>query len=155
MKGSNQPMNRSSCGAIACSSTCFRGHQERQEAPQDAIDHSIGNWDFLKSLPVGVFHLNPNSEFLAVSDRWAQMTGLSATTVPGQRWTGLVHPGDRGAVEAAWQHALATNSPFQAEYRWHSPVQPTLWVLGQLVAQKNAQGDILSYVGTITDITAQ
>ncbi|HEY9747485.1 MAG TPA: GAF domain-containing protein [Allocoleopsis sp.] len=153
MKGSNQPLKQRRC----CSSHCCRTHS-RQGYPQKTQLPQATTWsancDCLNLLPIGVFQLNANGEIVAVSDRWSEMTGLAWAEVQGKQWTASIHPSDRAAVEAAWQRTLAIHS-LQAEYRWHSPTQPTLWALGQLVAQKSPEGEILSYVGTISDITAQ
>ncbi|HEY9858207.1 MAG TPA: PAS domain S-box protein, partial [Candidatus Obscuribacterales bacterium] len=155
MNGPNQLLKRSCCCSTNCSRNNYLGQRCLQDANLLQVSASIWNSDLLNLLPVGVFHLNTNGEFLAVSDRWAEMTGLSAAAVQGRLWTEVVHPSDRAEVQAAWQHALQTNSPFQSEYRWQISSAPTVWVLGQLVAQKSAAGDILSYIGTITDITTQ
>ena len=47
-----------------------------------------------------------------------------------------------------WQ-VLTSN----AEYRFIHPDGSIAWVIGQAVPQKNENGDILGYIGTITDIT--
>jgi diguanylate cyclase (GGDEF)-like protein/PAS domain S-box-containing protein len=64
-----------------------------------------------------------------------------------------LHPDDHDRVFKAWTQAAQQRRPFELEYRFQSTDGTVSWVYGQAAAEYNATGDLLGYVGTITDIT--
>ncbi|MEZ5988799.1 MAG: ATP-binding protein [Planctomycetota bacterium] len=65
-----------------------------------------------------------------------------------------MHPEDEGRVREEWRRAVAASRPFHAEYR-HRPVgaEPR-WIMGQAEPERDADGRVVGYVGSLTDITA-
>jgi len=83
------------------------------------------------------------------------LLGQSPSTVIGQDWTTYVHPDDRPAVAAQWIDAVAVGQSFSAECRLLRPDGTVAWVYGQGHAERDAQGQIQSYIGVLTDISAR
>jgi len=77
---------------------------------------------------------------------------LSAEGAQGQGWIESLHPDDRERIFAEWDKATKNKIPFKLEYRFQQGDEVRK-VLGQAVAEKDDAGEIIGYVGTITDIT--
>ncbi|MBD2327609.1 PAS domain-containing protein [Alkalinema sp. FACHB-956] len=103
--------------------------------------------------PVGIFRTDAEGHCIYVNERWCEIAGLSAEAALGEGWIASLYLEDRSQVFAAWQQFLDSDHPFQLEYRLQRPDQQITWVYGQAVAERNSHGDVISYVGTITDIS--
>ena len=54
-----------------------------------------------------------------------------------------------------WQLAVQNHRQFMSEYRFQTRQQVTTWILGLAQVERNQQGEVQGYIGTITDITLQ
>jgi signal transduction histidine kinase len=70
-----------------------------------------------------------------------------------QGWLRAVHPKDEDRVREQWDRAVAARSLFQVEYRFQLPTGTASWVLGQAAPEVDDRGDLVGYVGTVTDIS--
>lgn len=64
-----------------------------------------------------------------------------------------IHPDERAAVMAAKQKALATHRPYTAEFRIHRADDQIRWLHAYGVGRYNDQGEAISLLGTVQDIT--
>lgn len=103
--------------------------------------------------PVGIFLTRPDGYTIYVNPKWSSISGISKDAALGYGWLTAVHPEDKEKIANSW--ALATNKKVTsyAEYRFIHPSGEIKWVLGQAVPEIDADGQIIGYVGTITDIT--
>jgi PAS domain S-box-containing protein len=106
-----------------------------------------------KVAPVGIAHTTADGQCVYVNERWCELTGFTVAAALGEGWARAVHPEDRAAVLAAWQHAVQTRGAFQREFRYQRPDGRVVWVLGQVAEERDAAGQISGYVGVLTDIT--
>lgn len=104
-------------------------------------------------VPIGIFRTDVQGNCLYVNEHWCQIAGLTAEDAHSTGWTQGLHPDDRDRVVSQWHRATALDVPFQAEYRFRTTTAQVTWVLGQAVAEKDEKGNILGYIGSITDIT--
>ncbi len=129
------------------------GELEREQA-EEALRNSEGRFRTLATVsPVGIFRTDAGGECVYVNERWADIAGLDVEQARGRGWAQALHPDDRDAVFARWTEAANENRPFTSEYRFRRPDGKTTWVFGQAVAERDANGEITGYVGTVTDIT--
>ncbi|NEQ48093.1 MAG: PAS domain S-box protein [Leptolyngbya sp. SIOISBB] len=103
--------------------------------------------------PVGIFHADAEGHCIYVNDCWSQITGVSLDAALGEGWQQGLHPEDRDRIVLAWNQATANQHPLQFESRFQHGNGTVRWVKGQSAVERDAQGQILGYVGTITDIT--
>ena len=104
--------------------------------------------------PVGIFYTDTSGNCLYVNERWCQIAGMTCEEAFGTGWVQSVHPDDSQRVFAEWYRAAQEKLPFKSEYRFQRLDNGQVrWVLGQAAAQVGEDGEIKSYVGTITDIT--
>lgn len=106
-----------------------------------------------EAAPVGIFQTDAAGHCLYVNELWCRITGLSLEQARGNGWVQGLHPADRDRVAAEWYEAAQANRLFRLEYRFQTPAGQMVWVLGQAVAETNADGQVSGYIGTVVDIT--
>jgi PAS domain S-box-containing protein len=131
----------------------FTDITERRQA-MHALEKSESLFRTLaKVAPVGIFRTNSSGDCTFVNEPWCEMAGLSQETALGSGWSEAIHPEDRARVFEQWTQAASSQLPFLSEYRFQQPDGQTVWVVGQARAEESARGEVLGYVGTITNIT--
>jgi len=127
--------------------------QERIVESHRAYNESEKKFRTLTSVsPVGIFYTNVLGECLYVNKKWSEITGMSESDALGSGWVKGLHPHDKERVFNAWSEGAKMGAPFELEYRFQS-AEKINWVFGQAISEKNEKGDIVGYVGTITDIS--
>ncbi|WP_395817682.1 PAS domain-containing protein [Archangium minus] len=87
--------------------------------------------------------------------RWYEYTGMSFEDSKGEGWKQAFHPEDRPEADKRWSHSLATGEPYEAEYRCRRLDGVWRWFLGRAIPVHDAQGRIVRWFGTCTDIDDQ
>lgn len=103
--------------------------------------------------PVGIFRTDLLGHGIYHNDRWCELTGLRPEQGNRSGWKSIIHPDDLAQLEATWITCLQTQTPFKMEYRLCRPDGSVIWVIGQVVAERQQDGQITGHVGTLTDIT--
>jgi PAS domain S-box-containing protein len=134
---------------------CFMKDISDRKASELALQASEQRYVTLaQTVPVGIFRTDTAGHCLYVNDRWCQITGLTAVEARVDGWTQSLHPDDHDRVFAEWHECTQRNLPFQSEYRFQPPHGDITWVVGQATAEYNNTGELIGYVGSITDISA-
>ena len=107
----------------------------------------------VEAAPVGIFRTDVLGNCIYVNDRWCLMSGLTPKIALGSGWRAGLHPDDRDAIATEWYESTEENRPFQLEYRFQRPDGKVTWVYGQSVSELDGEGQIVGYVGTVTDIS--
>ena len=105
-----------------------------------------------KILPVGIFRADAAGDCLYVNERFLEMAGLTAPEALGEGWAESLHPEDRDRVLSHWYRAVKEKLPCKLEYRFCNGDRTT-WVFWQAVPEIANSGEILGYLGTLTDIS--
>ncbi|MBD1885533.1 PAS domain S-box protein [Microcoleus vaginatus] len=105
------------------------------------------------AVPVGIFRADALGKCIYVNDWWCLIGGLTPETAIGQGWQQGLHPDDRDWVIAEWEQSIQESGSFQLEYRFQHPDGAVVWVYGQSVPELDADGQVVGYVGTTTDIS--
>ena len=103
--------------------------------------------------PVGIFRTDATGSTTYVNPKWCTISGLSAEEALGDGWLDAVHPDDKKTLIQGWQASTEQQQTSLSEYRFMHPDGTIAWVMGQAVPDLNFEGQIVGYVGTITDIT--
>jgi two-component system sensor histidine kinase/response regulator len=103
--------------------------------------------------PVCIFLTDVEGNCLYVNQRWSEMTGLPLALAVGSSWSHALHPEDQKRVNQQWYEAAQNHVPFKSECRFLHPDGQITWVIGQALAEYTENGEIMGYVGTITDIS--
>lgn len=105
------------------------------------------------AVPVGIFQTDATGQCVYLNECWEAMTGMPLAQALGEGWGTIIHPDDREQVFNTWITAVQTQQRFELEYRLQSTSGQVIWGYGQAVAEYTAAGELLGYVGTLTDIT--
>jgi len=103
--------------------------------------------------PVGIFRTDAEGQCIYANGRALHMAGLSSNEMLKQNWPSTLHPEDRGRVMTGWAAAVAAGVPYYSEHRFLRPDGTVVWVVCQAVAERDPDGKISGFVGTLVDIT--
>ncbi|WP_341731700.1 PAS domain S-box protein [Microcoleus sp. EPA2] len=106
-----------------------------------------------QSAPVGIFRTDTSGNCLFVNDRWCEIAGLTSDEALGKGWIQGLYPEDRDRISAEWYQSAQEHRPFKLEYRFGRSDGTFSWVFGQASAERDEDGQIVGYIGTITDIS--
>ena len=91
---------------------------------------------------------------------------MAASTTPARRrekygaigrtdWEGIIHPDDRRATAEAWLRASEAGVPYEMEHRLFAIGKGYAWHLSRASPLLDAQGEVVRWYGTTTDIDDQ
>ncbi len=106
--------------------------------------------------PVGIFRSNVAGATVFVNDLVCQITGLCQDdgVIASDAWMQAIYEEDRARVEEVWREVRQKRGKFEAEHRFvNAESGAVTWVYGQAVPEFDDEGNLLGYMGTITDIT--
>lgn len=132
--------------------------QHRIAERTSQLNESEQRFKTLASLsPVGIFHTDKLGTYTYVSEGWSEITGLTRDDIQSWHWTDIVHADDKARAKKDWFVFLNSNlHTFSCEFRLTRPVSNKRpWVLMQSRIQKDSSGQIVGFVGCITDVTPQ
>lgn len=139
---------------IAELATRFNEMLDARNRADEALRASEERFERLaEGSPVGIFSTDAQGVCVYVNPRWCEIAGMSAQQARGDGWTWALHPEDRERVASEWTRCAAQGVPFRLEYRFIDVSGKTIWLSGQAVAARAADGSVEAYVGTITDIS--
>ena len=104
---------------------------------------------------LGNWHFDLASGMLTCSDEILRMFEVDRASFAGNReaFISIIHPEDRTAVEAAWQHSLDTREPYAITYRLLLSGGRVRFVHGQVQSVFDDTGRALVSTGTVQDVT--
>ena len=102
-----------------------------------------------------IFTAKPNGVVDYFNRHWTEFTGLSSLSIENLNWTRFVHPADLEENLRRWQHCIDTGEPFQFEHRFRRSDGVYRWHLSRANALRDAEGNVLLWTGSSTDIDDQ
>jgi PAS domain S-box-containing protein len=106
-----------------------------------------------ETIPQQVWTAMPDGQVDYYNQRWCEFTGKTVEQLQNDGWASIVHPDDLPIVVERWSRSVQTGSEYQAEARLLAANGEYRWILGQARPLRNAQGQIVKWYGTNTDIT--
>ncbi|MEE7468280.1 PAS domain-containing protein [Methylobacterium oryzae] len=89
------------------------------------------------------------------NERVYAYAGLQPGTLNGAGWRGIIHPDDQDRVSGEWRAAVQTRTDYQSEYRLRRADGAYRWFLARAQPVLGADGAVVRWVGTSTDIDDQ
>ena len=86
------------------------------------------------------------------NDRWRSYMGLGLEDLQGDGWQSMLHPDDRDRVLKAWHESVVNGTPYEQEERHRGADGTYRWFLARGVPLRDAEGRIVRWYGTNTDI---
>jgi len=102
--------------------------------------------------PVGIFRKDASGMVVYANHRLGEMTGLSYADGQSESWLKAIHPDWRDRFRVDWQQ-LPENDRLAVETCLLHTDGSIRWVYCQVLAEHDAAGSLVGYVGTVTDIT--
>lgn len=134
---------------------CFLKDITDRKQVEEALRASEHRYATLAEIaPVGVFRKDASGKLIYANRRWSEITGLTLEESLGEGWTRAIHPDHRDRVSAMWNQHAETGKKHQHETCMQRPDGSTCWVYCQAEIETDAEGRLIGFVGTITDITA-
>ncbi|EFH88104.1 PAS domain S-box protein [Ktedonobacter racemifer] len=125
--------------------TCTDIHDKKQAEAELRV--------LIDAIPQFVWIAGPDGSITYNNQRLIDFLAMTHEQAEGAGWMAGVHPDDRQRVWEAWQTSIETGVPYEVEHRLQDGTSGAYrWFLVRGVPQRNAQGTILHWVGTCTDI---
>lgn len=140
-------------GDVAFALEVFEKEEMRRKAELGVAESERRYHTLAEVSPVGIFHTDETGYTTYVNPRWCQISGITYEKAMGNGWFEAVHPDDRDMLRRNWEEATRHQQVSVSEYRFVRPNGSTAWVIGQAIPERDADGAIVGYVGTTTDIT--
>ncbi|MGI8997822.1 MAG: PAS domain S-box protein [Pyrinomonadaceae bacterium] len=123
---------------------------------EEAVRESEERFRFMaESMPQKIFTAKPNGEVDYFNRQWTDFTGLSFVQIRDWGWTQFIHPSDVAENVRVWQHSIDTGELFQFEHRFRRADGAWRWHLSRAHAMRDAEGNVLKWIGSNTDIDDQ
>lgn len=103
--------------------------------------------------PVGIFRTDPTGKTIYVNPKWSQFSGISSEEAMGDGWFDALYPEDKDRLVEVWSESFKEQKISVAEYRFRRTDGQIIWVYGEAVPEISEDGEILGYIGTLTDIS--
>ncbi len=125
---------------------------ESQRAAK-ALQESLDEFRSLaEAMPQIVWTTRPDGWNVYCNQQWYDYTGLTPDQSRGAGWSTPVHPDDQATAQAAWQRAIDTLGTYSLECRLRRADGAYRWWLVRGVPIKDADGTLLKWFGTCTDV---
>jgi two-component system CheB/CheR fusion protein len=89
------------------------------------------------------------------NQRWYDYTGLNFEATRDKGWELVLHPDDLERTWKIWDESLATGKTYEIEYRIRRHDGVYRWFLGRAIPLRDAEGQIVKWFGTCTDVHDQ
>ncbi|MBW4522054.1 MAG: PAS domain S-box protein [Scytolyngbya sp. HA4215-MV1] len=112
-----------------------------------------------EAVPVVIFRQEAAGQCVYVNDRWSEMMGRPIEEALGMGCFQTLHPEDRDRIFQDWakkfEQGEGIGTGYQTECRHLRPDGQMVWTYSQTLPEIDANGNLLGYVGTLTDITVR
>jgi len=125
---------------------------ERERA-EDALRRSEDRLRLvIDTIPQQIWSSPPDGSLDFFNAQWLSFKGFSQEEVQGQGWQRMLHPDDRERVVRAWRESVANGTPYEQEERHRGADGQYRWFLARGVPLRDAEGRVIRWYGTNTDI---
>jgi PAS domain S-box-containing protein len=131
-----------------------------QRRAAEALAQAAERYNFLAdAMPHIVWTATPDGKFEDVNASWVKYTGLNSSEIRllgNEAMRRVVHADEAQLFIDTWQKSVKTGEPFELEYRLRRANDDKYrWHLGLSLPRRDAEGRIVQWVGTCTDIDDQ
>ena len=132
---------------------------ERKENEFRLIELRLANERRYRTLAQAVPHIvwtaRPDGAVDYFNQRWFEYTGLSVEQAAGS-WLGIIHADDSARCRNEWENAMRSGEMFETLCRLRRASDGAFrWHLCRAVPERSTTGQVLSWIGTFTDIEDQ
>src|SRR5262245_927436 len=146
---------RNETGNLVGFTKVLRDLTERREYEERLHERQLFFRMLAESLPQLVWTCRGDGECDYVSPQWVNYTGVPETEQFGYGWLNQLHPEDREQAIADWKRAVKAKDVFDVEYRIRGADGVYRWFKTRALPLHRADGKIVKWFGTSTDIEDQ
>jgi PAS domain S-box-containing protein len=106
----------------------------------------------IEAIPQQIWSARADGAVDFCNQRWRSDTGLELEELQGDGWQRMLHPDDRERVLKAWHESVTNGTPYMQEERHRGADGTYRWFLSRCVPLRDAEGRIVRWYGTNTDI---
>jgi PAS domain S-box-containing protein len=129
---------------------------ERNRSTTEALAVGEARYASLANVvPQLIWTTNVKGEFEFVNDRFVDYTGYDLNAVRDGLWRDVLYPDDAATVRERWSWCLSSGVNFAAEFRLRSVDGRYRWFLGNGIPARGADGEIVAWIATCTDVDLQ
>ncbi len=148
-----RPLGRASLASAVASAMRSRQKQfEMRDRMAELRDSDAKFQAIANSIDQMVWTTLPDGYHDYYNQRWYEYTGMPDGSTDGAGWNGMFHADDQERAWSRWRHSLDSGVPYEIEYRLRHHSGEYRWVLGRAQAQRGADGAIVRWFGTCTEI---
>jgi PAS domain S-box-containing protein len=108
------------------------------------------------AMPQIVWTAKPDGWIDYYNQRWIDYTGMTLEKTQGWGWEPVIHPDDLQHCVDSWRAAFSGDKPYEVKYRFKRASDGAYrWHLGRASAIRDANGSVVRWFGTATDIDDQ
>src|SRR3954466_1847560 len=123
-----------------------------QKANQDLAQRHQELDAIVQTAPDIIFSRQPDGGREYISSRFYEYTGAESGSAVGFGWLEYVHPDDRESSLAQWLQCVQSGEEYESEYRLRGAEGEYRWFRARAVPLRNADGNIVRWYGTCSDI---
>jgi PAS domain S-box-containing protein len=128
-------------------------HRKRAE---EALRESEAQFRALaQAMPNHAWTASPDGALVWFNQQVFAYSGLGHDDLAGHGWVTIVHPSDVTQAASIWSQALRTGEAYETEFRIRRADGAYRWHLVRAQPIRSADGAIIQWIGTNTDIEAQ
>ncbi|WP_228057261.1 PAS domain S-box protein [Tychonema sp. LEGE 07203] len=106
-----------------------------------------------EAIPQIVWTALPDGAIDYYNQRWFEYTGMTLEETQGWGWQPVLHPDDVENAVERWKTTVQTGGNYEVEYRFKRASDGDYrWHLGRALPVRDAEGKIIKWFGTCTDI---
>ena len=106
----------------------------------------------IDAVPHEIWSGPPDGTLDYCNERWRSYMGLEVEEARRAGWQTMLHPDDRERVLKAWHESVVNGTPYEQEQRHRGADGMYRWFLSRGVPLRDAEGRIVRWYGTNTDI---
>ena len=108
-----------------------------------------------ESMPQKIATTTPEGEIDYINRQWIDYTGLSLQDMQNSGWTQFIHPDDLEGTRRIWHEAITSGDSLQVTHRFRRADGEYRWHLSRTLPLRGADGNILMWIGSSTEIHEQ
>jgi len=108
--------------------------------------------ELAQAMPQIVFITDAAGHMVFINDQWTQVTGQPLKAAKNSGWFVRIHPDDMERTADDFRNAIDSAQSMHNEHRLLCADGSYRWQLARVIPNRDAQGRVLSYYGTSTDI---
>ena len=130
----------------------FRNINDQKQMMDALLESEARFRQLADAMPQIVFAAQPDGHVDYFNKQWYAYTGLPDGSTGYESWKHVHVAEGLERVSAVWTESLRTGKPYEIEYRLRRFDGALRWHLGRALPVKDAEGNVVRWFGTNTDI---